>query len=109
LDAAQFNNTAAGINDPLQWNSHVNPTASPDLWQWTSPTTFTGGSAGRYNTCTDAGNQDNNCRRPIARHFDGLNVAYADGHVKFARIEPFLGPLPNGHGYGTAENTWDNR
>lgn len=61
-----------------------------------------------YYTQND-GVSGNNNRRPVPRHFDGLNVVYADGHAKWTRIDAFLGPLPKGWDYGDPRNSWDNR
>ena len=74
-------------------------------WQWTPPSKFTSGSS-NYNGHDPS---HNNMRRPIARHFDGLNVVYCDGHAKWSRIEKFLGPLPAGWPYGDANNSWDDK
>jgi len=106
-EAAELNNTvlASPMNlDPLTWNTAGPVTAD---WQVTPPTDWTGGSATRYTI--DAGNER---RRPVARHSDGLNVLYCDGHVKWSRIDRFLGIPANGATgwpYGHANNSWDNQ
>lgn len=53
--------------------------------------------AGYYTTWYDLTNTvwTTNVRVPVARHFNGTNVAYADGHVKF-QITTSLTNLPGG-------------
>jgi prepilin-type N-terminal cleavage/methylation domain-containing protein/prepilin-type processing-associated H-X9-DG protein len=99
LDAAQCDPAVIGA-DPETWNEKATGAAD---WQWTSPTPW-GGGATRYNT-----NGGNELRRPVGRHFDGMNIGYCDGHVKWMKIGTFLGPMPDGWPYGDPNNAWDNK
>ena len=103
VDAGQCNNNVVGNGDPLSWVLYE--TGSTD-WQWRSPSDWGGnGAPGRYQSSTNG----NDTRRPLARHNDGLNVSYADGHVKWLSPSAFLGPLFAGYPYGDARNSWDNK
>ncbi|NUQ01761.1 MAG: DUF1559 domain-containing protein [Armatimonadetes bacterium] len=98
LDSAQCSASVIG-QPPGDWGNYV--TSGPD-WQWMPPGGWTSSPGTNY-TNTDG----NYTRRPIARHNEGLNVAYVDGHVKWMKIEAFLGPVPVGHPYGDPNNSWD--
>ena len=115
---------SADNNDPLKWNNYINKAdaASPykgnSDWLWTPPTNWDGYdrcnpsvpfSQKTNYTCAGQPSTYNNMIRPIGRHFDGLNVAYADGHAKWIRIDRFLGPLPHGWDYDSPNNSWDNK
>lgn len=94
---------------PLTWSKYIDTTSQfkgNSDWQWTPPSNFTGTGINYYGT-NDA--NGNNKRRPIPRHFDGLNVVYCDGHAKWVRVDRFLGPLPSGWPYGSPNNSWDNK
>jgi prepilin-type processing-associated H-X9-DG protein len=103
LDAAQCSTAVIG-KAPQDWLAYQ---GNQDLdWQWMPPGTWDGAAASpnRYDN-TDG----NYTRRPMPRHNEGLNVGYCDGHVKWAKIDAFVGPMPLGHAYGTEQNAWDNR
>lgn len=103
---------SADNNDPKTWANHMDKASSikgNSDWQWTAPTRFTGGSScgsGSNYTCTASNDL---LRRPVPRHFDGLNVIYMDGHAKWTRIDRFLGPMPGGWPYGDPNNSWDDK
>ena len=100
LDSAQCSATVVGL-DPTEWVKYE--TGATD-WQWRPPGGWTSSPGTSYTTT--GGNE---LRRPVSRHNEGLNVAYVDGHVKWLQIGAFLGPLPVGHAYGSADNAWDNQ
>ena len=94
--------------DATKWTNYIaktNGRGGNSDWQWTPPSQFTSSSSNYAGH--DASH--NNMRRPIARHFDGLNVVYCDGHAKWSRVEKFLGPLPSGWPYGDPNNSWDDK
>ena len=99
-DTAQCDAGVVDPTPPSEWVDHQ--TGSSD-WQWTPPGGWTGAAANYTNT---GGNQT---RRPVGRHNDGLNVGYCDGHVKWQKMEAFVGPMPAGYAYGDARNAWDNK
>lgn len=91
-------------DNPEKWNFYE---SSATDWQITPPSNFTG-TTNYYATAPDG----NTARRPTARHAGGLNVVYCDGHVKWSRIEQFIGVTParpNGWPYGDPNNCWDNQ
>jgi prepilin-type N-terminal cleavage/methylation domain-containing protein/prepilin-type processing-associated H-X9-DG protein len=98
-------------DDPTTWSNYVDTSNSykgNSDWNWYPPGCYTSA----YPTCyanTPAYYQSVFFRRPIGRHFDGLNVVYADGHAKWSHINKFLGPMPYGWPYGDPQNSWDNR
>jgi prepilin-type N-terminal cleavage/methylation domain-containing protein/prepilin-type processing-associated H-X9-DG protein len=105
VDAAQCAGEVAAEQNAQNWNGYV---TGPTDWQWTPPGAWDSAApTGRYTD--NCSGDENDCRRPVPRHFDGLNVAYSDGHVKWTRIERLLGTLPNGWNYGHPLNSWDNR
>ena len=94
--------------DPTSWENHINKTAwnkGNSDWQWVPPGQFGGSGVTSY---LSPGPSNVNMRRPLARHFDGLNVVYCDGHAKWVPITQFLGPMPGGWPYGHPNNSWDN-
>ena len=101
-DTSQCNSGVTSNHDPLAW---VGMTTGSSDWQFTPPSDWTGGGAGSWYTNANG----NYTRRPIARHDRGLNVSFVDGHVEWILAKQFLGPLPTGWAYGSAQNTWDNR
>lgn len=100
-DAGLCSGTVAGDQNCNNWANYESGSVH---WQWTPPSSYTGGSAGSWYTTND-GNRN---RRPIPRHNNMLNVSFVDGHVEGLPGKSFLGPLPHGHAYGSAQNTWDN-
>jgi prepilin-type processing-associated H-X9-DG protein len=103
-DTAELSSSASTTN-PLDWS---NSYGAQTHWQWMPPTTLTGGHHNGVSptyqlTAGDA------LRRPFPRHFDGVNICYMDGHVKWMRIDRFIGPMPTGYPYGDPQNAWDNR
>ena len=100
LDTGSCSATVIGL-PPASWVDYE--TTYTD-WQWAPPGSWTSSPGTRYTT-----NGGNELRRPVSRHNEGLNVAYVDGHVKWQKIEQFLGPLPVGHPYGSADNAWDDK
>ena len=102
-DGAQCTSAVRNNNNPLDWLRHQ---SSPSDWQVTPPGCWDRNGCNPYSLHDASGNQS---RRPIARHKEGLNVIYSDGHAKWSQITQFLGPLPFGHPYGSAKNSWDNR
>ena len=102
-DAAQCSSAGVtGNNDADSWVQYE--TGATD-WQFTPPTNITG-TTYNYDSDDQWGNRS---RRPVGRHFDGLNVGYLDGHAKWLRIREFVGPLPGGWPYGHPMNSWDNQ
>ena len=101
VDTAQCNSNVASNQDPKSWVGFQ--TGSSD-WQWTPPSSWTGGSIGAWYTSTGG----NETRRPIPRHNYGLNVSYVDGHVEWKLGQSFLGTCPNGWAYQHPENAWDS-
>lgn len=99
--------------DPTTWNNYINkadlvvPYKGNSDWQWMPPTSWDGGQA--FYTFAGYDSNNNNMRRPVPRHFNGLNVAYCDGHAKWIPITQFLGPMPGGWPYGHPNNSWDNK
>ncbi|MDX1931934.1 MAG: DUF1559 domain-containing protein [Capsulimonadales bacterium] len=91
--------------NPLEWPRYIQ---RPTDYTWCPPSDINGNvmataSTKRYETAVSV-----YLRRPMPRHSDGLNIAYADGHAKWMRIDQFLGPLPDGWSYGDPRNAWDN-
>ncbi|MDR3707031.1 MAG: DUF1559 domain-containing protein [Capsulimonadaceae bacterium] len=110
--------TSVDNDNPLNWlqQGYV---IGPVDYQVTPPGNFTSGSTA-YTT-----DNQNNSRRPVGRHNNGLCVIYVDGHCKWLPITQFLGPLgqtncptsvngkteparQDGWCYGDAHNSWDN-
>ncbi len=105
MDAAQCDQNVVGDTNPKTWQNYV---TGPTDWQVEMPSTWTG-STGRYNSDDQWGNRR---RRPIARHNEGLNISFIDGHAKWMEIESFLGIPQNGIDgwpYGDPRNLWDNK
>ena len=103
-DAAQCNSQGVtGNYNPETWDQYQ---TGPTDWQWTPPAGLTGSPANYYGSDDQWGNRS---RRPVGRHFNGLNIGYADGHARWRRIRDFLGPLPGGWPYGDPRNEWDDR
>ena len=99
---------SADNNNPTKWNDYINKgntRGGNTDWLWTPPGAFDS-TATNYTT---AGGSNNNMMRPVPRHFDGATIAYMDGHVKWLRLDRFLGPMPAGWAYGDANNSWDNK
>ncbi|MBI5834527.1 MAG: DUF1559 domain-containing protein [Armatimonadetes bacterium] len=99
-DAAQC---SAGVTAAVSPQDFVNFETGASDWQYTMPTWWDGTNT--YYTATGG----NETRRPVARHMEGLNVGFVDGHVKWMRADAFVGPLPTGWPYGDARNSWDNK
>lgn len=103
-DGAQLRDIVqSDFNDkPDQWQFHERGGSD---WQVTPPGCWD-------RDCSQYSNVDqwkNQLRRPVARHNNGLNAIYADGHAKWNQVSQFFGPLPQGYPYGHPKNTWDNR
>jgi prepilin-type N-terminal cleavage/methylation domain-containing protein/prepilin-type processing-associated H-X9-DG protein len=97
--------------DPTTWLKYVHKTGNyrgNSDWQWMPPSGWDVGGQSFY---TWAGNDNNyvNMRRPVPRHFNGLNIVYCDGHAKWMNITQFLGPMPAGWPHGHPNNSWDNK
>ncbi|MDF2439620.1 MAG: hypothetical protein JWN98_604 [Abditibacteriota bacterium] len=101
IDAAQLERVAGSMNNSLNWIAQQKSAAD---WQWEPPGNWT--SAGARYTGSNCPNDDN-CRRPVPRHSEGMNVAYADGHAKWQQATRFFGPLPGGWPYQDPNNSWD--
>lgn len=98
-------------NDPTTWDKYVD-TANTNgrgtsEWQFYPPSSFKGDQTGFYTTA--APTDFVTLRRPVPRHFSGLNLAYCDGHAKWVPISSFLGPMPLGWKHGDPNNSWDNQ
>jgi prepilin-type N-terminal cleavage/methylation domain-containing protein/prepilin-type processing-associated H-X9-DG protein len=91
-------------------------------WQVFPPSSFTrnpntGQASNQWFTQTADGHGasgHSTCRRPVPRHNGGLNVIYCDGHVKWSKIEQFLGVSRAvsgriGYDYGDPQNSWDDQ
>jgi prepilin-type processing-associated H-X9-DG protein len=101
--------SSADNNNPTKWQDYVDKTTSlkgNSDWSWQPPSNFDGTVTTYYTTNDGSGN---NKRRPVARHLDGVNVNYLDGHVKWLRADRFVGPMPAGWPYGDPNNSWDNK
>ena len=98
-DAAQCTTAVTGATTVLQFKDFEQTFTH---WDITVPHSWTGG--GSYWT----GTTSNLHRRPIARHMEGLNIAFADGHCKWMRGEAAFGVPPIGFPYGDPQNIWDN-
>jgi prepilin-type N-terminal cleavage/methylation domain-containing protein/prepilin-type processing-associated H-X9-DG protein len=73
------------------------------------PGAWSNNNTARYLTAPDS--SCNSCRRPVARHSNGVNAIFVDGHAKWSNIHRFLGvdpQNPKGWPYGHENNTWDN-
>jgi len=101
LDSGQCNTSVLHPTLPADWMKYE--TGASDC-QWMPPGGWTSSPGTNYSN-TDG----NYTRRPLGRHNEGLNVGYCDGHVKWSKLEAFVGPMPIGHAYGAPENSWDDR
>lgn len=106
--------TAANAQDPKSWADIQNRATD---YAVTFPTRHDG-TQYAYGNLT-------NQTRPVGRHFDGVNVVYCDGHVKWQRIEQYLGRCSPGdptyasaiagnkdkvgYCYGDPRNSWDDQ
>jgi prepilin-type N-terminal cleavage/methylation domain-containing protein/prepilin-type processing-associated H-X9-DG protein len=97
-----------GVN--INFDPDNNPTTTSSLASFTRPAellmlsdTSTTAARGYYTTYyrTVAPNWVNNVLLPNTLHFDGANVAYADGHVKWNKQEKLVN-IPS----GLTEATW---
>jgi prepilin-type N-terminal cleavage/methylation domain-containing protein/prepilin-type processing-associated H-X9-DG protein len=104
--------TAAATSDPvirvspLEWHKYEDVRTH---YQLTNPGAFANNNSTNYTVAVDT--SCNQCRRPVGRHQSGLHIVYADGHVKWSRIDRFLGvspTRPQGWPYGDPNNSWDN-
>jgi len=91
-DAAQC---SAGVLGATSWTD----------WQATPPTNLSG-TVNNWSADDEWGNYT---RRPVTRHTDGLNIGFADGHVKWMRGDAAFGVPPQGWPYGDPRNMWDDR
>ena len=107
--------------DIMTGPDNANPAKWPDYQTGASdsevqpPTSFTSDTVLQY---TMSSPFINTRRRPLARHNNGLNIIYCDGHAKWKSVEQFLGipdngidPAPSVRGwrYGSPNNSWDNQ
>ena len=99
--------------DPTRWNKYEYQ--SPDF-QCQPPGDFRPSATGTYKSDYYATANANYQRRPVARHSDGLNVSYCDGHSKWTKVTQFLGtdagsgnPGKIGYAYGDPKNSWDDK
>ncbi|HAZ63109.1 MAG TPA: hypothetical protein DCZ72_05795 [Armatimonadetes bacterium] len=74
-------------------------------WQATPPTNL----SGTVNNWSADDQWGNYTRRPVTRHTDGMNIGFADGHVKWMRGDAAFGVPPQGWPYGDPRNIWDNK
>jgi prepilin-type processing-associated H-X9-DG protein/prepilin-type N-terminal cleavage/methylation domain-containing protein len=100
-DAQRCNDSVAGNTNAATWPAMGNGVSH---WQWMCPGGFTSQGSSPFGSASD----DNN-RRAVPRHNDGMNVSFLDGHVAWMNWRNFYGPLLNGHAYGSADNHWDNK
>ena len=111
LDEAWANANAAALKDPLTWKDHIKYVTD---WQVVGPERFnsTGYITYDYASSSSFGVQDNNLRRPVGLHNDGVNVCFADGHAKWNKVDRLVGPLATtsnkGYNDGDPLNLWDN-
>lgn len=96
----------------------VTPSLDPEQWQevggadWevSYGRSFTGAASAQGQWTWNSGGYG--YRRPIGRHNNTANVAFADGHVKAYQIKQLVGPItgstPEGYAYQDPKNVWDN-
>lgn len=100
-DAQRCTNAVAGNTNAATWPPLADAVTH---WQWMCPGGFTSQGTSPFGSASD----DNN-RRAVPRHNEGMNVSFLDGHVAWMNWRNFYGPLLNGHAYGSADNHWDNK
>ena len=111
LDEVWANANKTALQDSLTWKSHIKYVTD---WQVVGPERFDsfGNINYDYASSSSFSAQDNNLRRPVGLHNDGVNVCFADGHAKWNKIDRLIGPLTTtgNKGYldGDPMNLWDN-